>query len=69
VRAPEYTPVLADAADVLSDQLLAQLERLGAVLKPHLAELDTSFRLRLRSRREPHLEFCRPSSQRRISSN
>lgn len=48
VRAPEYTPVLADAADVLSDQLRVQIERLGAVLKPHLAELETSFRLRLR---------------------
>jgi signal transduction histidine kinase len=48
VRAPEYTPVLADAADVLSDQLRLQLERLAAVLKPHLAELDTGFRQRLR---------------------
>jgi len=51
VRAPQYTPVLADAADVLSDQLRAQLERLAAVLKPHLAELDKSFRLRLRQLR------------------
>ena len=40
--------MLADAADVLSDQLRIQLERLAAVLKPHLTELDTSFRLRLR---------------------
>lgn len=51
MRAPQYTPVLADAADVLSDQLRAQLERLAAVLKPHLAELDKSFRLRLRQLR------------------
>jgi len=51
VRAPEPTPVLADAADVLSDQLRAQLDRLAAVLKPHLAELDTSFRSRLRKLR------------------
>ena len=48
MRSPEPTPVLADAADVLSDQLRAQLERLAAVLKPHLAELDTCFRARLR---------------------
>ena len=51
MRAPEYTPVLADAADVLSDQLRVQLERLAAVLKPHLAELDASFRLRMRKLR------------------
>lgn len=43
--------MLADAADVLSDQLRAQLDRLAGVLKPHLAELDASFRTRLRQLR------------------
>ena len=51
MRAPQSTPVLADAADVLSDQLRAQLDRLAAVLKPHLSELDVSFRSRLRKLR------------------
>jgi len=40
--------VLADAADVLSDQLLLHLERLALVLKPHAAEIDAKFRARLR---------------------
>ena len=48
MRTPESTPVLADAADVLSDQLRIHLERLAAVLKPHLAEVDKQFRTRLR---------------------
>ncbi|HYM09748.1 MAG TPA: GAF domain-containing sensor histidine kinase [Bryobacterales bacterium] len=48
MRAPQTTPVLADAADVLSDQLRVQLERLAAVLEPHLAVVDARFRARLR---------------------
>ncbi len=48
MRTPESTPVLADAADVLSDQLRIHLERLAAVLKPHLFEVDKQFRTRLR---------------------
>jgi signal transduction histidine kinase len=51
VRSPETTPVLADAADVLSDQLRVHLERLSFVLKPHAADLDAHFRARLRKRR------------------
>jgi signal transduction histidine kinase len=44
-------PVLADAADVLSDQLRLHLERLSAVLTPHVRELDIQFRRRLRKAR------------------
>jgi signal transduction histidine kinase len=40
--------VLADAADVLSDQLRIQLERLSLILKPHAGEVDARFRARLR---------------------
>jgi signal transduction histidine kinase len=43
--------VLADAADVLSDQLRIHLERLSHVLKPHAADVDRRFRSRLRQRR------------------
>ena len=51
MRALEPKPILADAADVLSHRLRLQIERLSAVLKPHLAELDRQFRARLRRRR------------------
>jgi signal transduction histidine kinase len=44
-------PVLADAADVLSDQLRLHLERLSVVLTPHARELDAQFRTRLRKTR------------------
>jgi signal transduction histidine kinase len=44
-------PVLADAADVLSDQLRLHLERLSVVLGPHARDLDTQFRQRLRKAR------------------
>jgi len=43
--------LLADAADVLSDQLQAHLTRLSIVIKPHAAALDRGFRRRLRSRK------------------
>src|SRR5690348_12918803 len=49
--ASQTLPVLADTADVLSDQLRAHLERLANLLKPHAAELDRRFRTRLRQRR------------------
>ena len=51
MRVPETTPVLADAADVLSDQLRTHLERLSRLLKPHARELDARFRTRLRKLR------------------
>lgn len=44
-------PVLADAADVLSDQLRLHLERLSVVLTPHTRNLDAQFRTRLRKAR------------------
>lgn len=44
-------PVLADAADVLSDQLRLHLERLSVVLNPHTRELEAQFRRRLRKAR------------------
>jgi len=40
--------MLADAADVLSDQLRLHLERLSLVLKPHAGDIDARFRKRLR---------------------
>ncbi len=40
--------MLADAADVLSDQLRLHLERLSLVLKPHTDDIDARFRWRLR---------------------
>jgi signal transduction histidine kinase len=43
----ELSPELADAADVLSDQLRAQLERLSALLEPHASKLDRRFQTRL----------------------
>jgi signal transduction histidine kinase len=48
VPSPETSLVLADAADVLSDQLRVHLERLSLLLKPHAAELEEDFRARLR---------------------
>jgi hypothetical protein len=43
--------VLADAADVLSDQLRLNFERLSLVLKPHAGNLDARFRKCLRKGR------------------
>ena len=39
----EISPELADAADVLSDQLRAHLQRLAVILLPHSARLDRKF--------------------------
>lgn len=51
---PDNSPILADAADVLSDQLRAHMRRLGALIGPHAAELDARFERRLtRLRLEP----------------
>lgn len=44
-------PILADAADVLSDQLRSHLARLSNLLRPHAAELDKRFRQRLKAKR------------------
>jgi len=51
VHSNDSPPLLADAADVLSDQLQAHLTRLSILIKPHAAGLDRRFRQRLRSRK------------------
>ena len=51
VQSTDSPSLLADAADVLSDQLQAHLTRLSIVIKPHAAALDRDFRRRLRSRK------------------
>src|SRR6266853_5054517 len=44
-------PILADAADVLSDQLRAHLVRLSSLIKPHSNILDERFRKRIRGKK------------------
>jgi signal transduction histidine kinase len=51
VPSTDSPPILADAADVLSDQLRPHLVRLSGLIKPHTAELDRRFRRRLRSKK------------------
>ena len=46
----ELAPELADAADVLSDQLRVHLQRLAVILLPHAETLDRRFLARLRRR-------------------
>lgn len=46
--APELAPELADAADVLSDQLRVHLHRLAVLLEPHAERLERRFFSRLR---------------------
>src|SRR5271169_809829 len=48
VQAEQLSPELADAADVLSDQLRVHLHRLAALLEPHTDKLDRRFLDRLR---------------------
>ncbi|MFN7938877.1 MAG: GAF domain-containing sensor histidine kinase [Bryobacteraceae bacterium] len=45
---PEKSPVLADAADVLSDQLRTHLQKLAGYLNPHAASIDSRFEKRLK---------------------
>lgn len=45
------SPVLAEAADVLSDHLRTHLRRLGALLEPHAEQLERRFLARLRTQR------------------
>src|SRR2546430_16354095 len=51
VPSNDSPPILADAADVLSDQLRAHLVRLSTLIKPHSGYLDERFRQRLRARK------------------
>jgi signal transduction histidine kinase len=53
VQLTEIAPELADAADVLSDQLRVHLQRLAVFLLPHAEMLDKRFLAKLKGR---HLE-------------
>jgi signal transduction histidine kinase len=48
VQATQVSPELADAADVLSDQLREHLQRLAIALRPHVEKIDRRFLSRLR---------------------
>jgi len=48
VQAVQISPELADAADVLSDQLRVHLQRLAVLLEPHSDKIDRRFLARLR---------------------
>src|SRR5262249_8621128 len=45
----QLSPELADAADVLSDQLRVHLQRLALLLEPHTKKIERKFLARLRS--------------------
>ena len=53
----EISPELADAADVLSDQLRVHLQRLAAFLLPHADTLDRRFLARLKERNLEPAQF------------
>jgi signal transduction histidine kinase len=48
VQTAQISPELADAADVLSDQLREHLQRLAILLEPHSAKIERRFLSRLR---------------------
>ncbi|HUA85760.1 MAG TPA: GAF domain-containing sensor histidine kinase [Bryobacteraceae bacterium] len=48
VQTPQISPELADAADVLSDQLREHLHRLATLLEPHSEKIERRFLRRLR---------------------
>src|SRR3984957_4244475 len=49
VQTEQISPELADAADVLSDQLRVHLHRLAVLLEPHADQIDRKFMSRLRT--------------------
>lgn len=51
----EIAPELADAADVLSDQLRVHLQRLAVFLLPHVEPLDRRFIAKLKKQFEPKI--------------
>jgi signal transduction histidine kinase len=57
VPSTDSPPILADAADVLSDQLRAHLVRLSSLIKPHAGDLDERFRRRLKSKKYDHKQL------------
>jgi signal transduction histidine kinase len=55
LKLTETSPELADAADVLSDQLRVHLQKLAEFLLPHVETLDRRFLSKLKRRQfEPH---------------
>jgi len=52
VQLTEIAPELADAADVLSDQLRVHLQRLAVFLLPHVEPLDRRFQAKLKKQFE-----------------
>ena len=46
----DSSPLLADAADVLSDQLRTHLARLSSLIQPHTAALDERFHRKLKNK-------------------
>jgi signal transduction histidine kinase len=49
VQSGQLSPELADAADVLSDQLRVHLQRLAVILEPHTEKIERKFLNRLRT--------------------
>ncbi len=49
MQTAQLSPELADAADVLSDQLRVHLQRLAVLLRPHADKIDRRFTNRLRA--------------------
>ena len=49
MQTEQIAPELADAADVLSDQLRAHLERLAILIEPHTDKIERRFLGRLRA--------------------
>jgi signal transduction histidine kinase len=49
VQTGQLSPELADAADVLSDQLRVHLQRLAVILEPHTEKIERKFLSRLRT--------------------
>jgi signal transduction histidine kinase len=49
VQTGQLSPELADAADVLSDQLRVHLQRLAVLLEPHTEKIERKFLSRLRA--------------------
>ena len=49
MQTAQLSPELADAADVLSDQLRVHLQRLAVLIEPHSGQIEKKFLNRLRS--------------------
>jgi signal transduction histidine kinase len=71
VQTAQVSPELADAADVLSDQLREHLQRLAVALEPHVHKIDRRFLNRLRElefepKQRMALAFITPGAAARI---